>query len=286
MVLSDVTMTIEQGAIYGLIGKNGAGKTTLIRIISGLQRPSKGEYVLYGYSHKEACISKARRRMSAIVESPSVYLNMTAKDNLLVQKRIIGDPTEKNVENILELVGLKSTGNKKVKNFSLGMRQRLGIAIALVSNPDFLILDEPINGLDPEGIIEMRELILKLNHEKGITILISSHYLDELSKIVTHYGFLDGGKIVREVSKEQLAQSLKKRIEVDVDKPILLVQYLEENGLVYEAQTETKFTIYGDVAVTTLILELDKRNCHIENFCEYGETLETYYMNLIGGEEK
>ncbi len=286
LALQDVTMTIEQGAIYGLIGKNGAGKTTVIRIISGLQKPTGGDYVLYGCSYKERGIVASRRRMSAIVETPAVYLNMTAKDNLILQDKIFGRPTTNNVESILELVGLNHTGKKKVKHFSLGMRQRLGIAIALTTNSDFLILDEPINGLDPQGIIEMRELILKLNKEKGITILISSHYLDELSKIVTHYGFLDQGKIVREVSRDKLNEGLKKRIDVTVNNALSFVQFLEENKMTYEVIKDNEFTLFGDVNMSSIILELAKRDCVIQEFHEHKETLETYFMNLIGGNQK
>lgn len=224
--------------------------------------------------------------MSAIVETPAVYLNMTAKDNLILQDKIFGRPTTNNVESILELVGLNHTGKKKVKHFSLGMRQRLGIAIALTTNPDFLILDEPINGLDPQGIIEMRELILKLNKEKGITILISSHYLDELSKIVTHYGFLDQGKIVREVSRDKLNEGLKKRIDVTVNNALSFVQFLEENKMTYEVIKDNEFTLFGDVNMSSIILELAKRDCVIQEFHEHKETLETYFMNLIGGNQK
>ena len=189
--LSDLNMHIEKGSIYGLIGKNGAGKTTLIRLICGLQKPTSGNYSIYGISNLNKKIIEVRKRIGAIVETPSIYLDLTAKENLKEQYKIVGLPSYDGTDEILELVGLSETGSKKAKNFSLGMRQRLGIAIALVGNPDLLILDEPINGLDPEGIIEIRELILKLNKEKGITVLISSHYLDELSKIATHYGFVD-----------------------------------------------------------------------------------------------
>ncbi|MDE5715776.1 MAG: ATP-binding cassette domain-containing protein [Anaeroplasmataceae bacterium] len=285
-VLDDVTMTIKKGAIYGLIGKNGAGKTTLIRIISGLQSPTSGEYVLYGTSHFEKGMTLSRRRMAAIIESPSIYMNMTARDNLLIQKKVCGLPTGKDIDILLELVGLKNVGVKKVKHFSLGMKQRLGIAISLASNPDFLILDEPINGLDPEGIIEMRELILKLNHEKGITILISSHYLDELSKIATDYGFLNQGKIVREVSSEKLNQFLKKKMNVKVSNSSAFVQYAEENNISYEVNPDASFTIFDNYNLSSLVLELDKRDCRIEDYTEYEESLETYYMNLLGGERK
>ena len=189
--LNHTNIHIEKGAIYGLIGKNGAGKTTLIRIVCGLQEPTNGSYIIYGKSNNSNDIISARKRMGAIIETTSIYGEMTARDNLIEQYKLVGMPSLDGIDDLLKLVGLEDTGKKKAKNFSLGMKQRLGIAIALANNPDFLILDEPINGLDPQGIIEIRELILKLNKERRITILISSHYLDELSKIATHYGFLD-----------------------------------------------------------------------------------------------
>ena len=189
--LDNLSMHVPKGAIYGMVGKNGAGKTTLIRLISGLQKPSAGTYTLYGKKSSEGDIATARRRMGAVVETPSIYLDMTAEENLRQQFQILGIPSYDGIKELLELVGLSDTGKKKAKNFSLGMRQRLGIAVALAGNPDFLVLDEPVNGLDPQGIVEMRELILKLNREFQITVLISSHILDELSKLATHYGFVD-----------------------------------------------------------------------------------------------
>ena len=169
--LNNVNMHIKKGAIYGLIGKNGAGKTTLIRVICGLNNPSRGSYTIYGEDSSKG-ILKARKRMGAIIEAPTLITSMSAKDNLIREFIDVGMPSLEGLDELLDLVKLKDTGNKKVANFSLGMKERLGIALALVNNPDFLILDEPINGLDPEGIIDIRELILKLNKEKGITVLI------------------------------------------------------------------------------------------------------------------
>ena len=178
--LDGLTMNVPRGSIYGFVGRNGAGKTTLIRLICGLQKPTSGKFTLDGVQSTERDILKIRRRMGAVVETPSIYLGMTAEDNLKQQYRILGLPSYDGLRELLELVGLSDTGKKKAKDFSLGMRQRLGIAIALAGSPDFLILDEPVNGLDPQGIIEIRELIQKLNRERGITVLISSHILDEL----------------------------------------------------------------------------------------------------------
>ena len=188
--LNGLTMSVPKGEVYGLVGKNGAGKTTLIRLICGLQKPTSGEYSIYGISSKEKEIIKARRRIGAVVETPSIYLDMTAEDNLRVQYRVLGLPSFEGITDVLKTVGLENVGKKKVKDFSLGMRQRLGIAVAIVGDPDFLVLDEPINGLDPQGIVEMREIILKLNREQGITVLISSHILDELSRLATYFGFI------------------------------------------------------------------------------------------------
>lgn len=281
--LSHLNMHIKKGSIYGLIGKNGAGKTTLIRLICGLQKPTSGSYTIYGISNKSQKIMETRKRIGAIIETPSIYLDMTAEDNLKVQYQIIGLPKMDDLKEILELVGLSKTENKKAKNFSLGMKQRLGIAIALVGNPDLLILDEPINGLDPEGIIEIRELILKLNQEKGITVLLSSHYLDELSKIATHYGFLDQGSIIKEISSQELMQNYKKRVEITVSNVKECVKYLEEKEISYEVINDKMIYIYDKINISELAIQLSNRNCIIHTFNETEETLESYYINLIGG---
>lgn len=189
--LKGLTMNVPKGSIYGFVGRNGAGKTTLIRLICGLQFPTGGDFEIYGVKNSDGAITDSRRRMGAVVETPSLYPEMTAADNLKQQYRLLGMPSFDGIAELLKLVGLENTGRKKAKDFSLGMRQRLGIAVALCGNPDFLILDEPINGLDPQGIIDIRELILKLNKERNITVLISSHILDELSRLATHYGFID-----------------------------------------------------------------------------------------------
>ena len=282
--IDNLNMRIPKGAIYGLIGKNGAGKTTLIRLICGLQKPTSGTFMMYGVSNTDKKMKEERKRIGAIVETPSIRIDATAEDNLKEQYKILGLPSEENLKEILKQVGLSNTGKKKAKDFSLGMKQRLGIAIALVGEPDFLILDEPINGLDPEGIIEIRELILKLNKEKGITFLISSHYLDELSKVATHYGFLNHGKIIKEISKQELEQNCRKRIEVKVNNLKECIQYLEENSISYEIKDNEKINIYDTVNISEFAVALSKRNCIIEEFTEKEESLENYYINLIGGE--
>lgn len=281
--LNHTNIHIEKGAIYGLIGKNGAGKTTLIRIICGLQEPTSGTYTIYGVENNSSDIASVRKRIGAIIEKPSIYKEMTAKDNLIEQYKLVGMPSLDGIDELLKLVGLENTGKKKVKNFSLGMKQRLGIAIALSNNPDFLILDEPINGLDPQGIIEIRELILKLNKEKRITILISSHYLDELSKIATHYGFLDNGSIIKEISSDELIKKMEHKIELKVSNECDFVKYFEENKISYEVVDDKTINVYGKYNLAKFITELSKKNLIADEICEQEESLENYYMNLIGG---
>lgn len=281
--LSNLNMHIPKGAIYGLIGKNGAGKTTLIRLICGLQKVTSGEYTIYGISNNSRKIVEARKRLGGIVETPSICLDMTAEDNLKEQYKIIGLPSYDNLQEILKLVRLNNTGKKTAKHFSLGMKQRLGLAIALVGNPDLLILDEPINGLDPEGIIEIRELILRLNKEKGITFLISSHYLDELSKIATFYGIIDKGKIIKEIDKDELEQNFRTRTQINVSNLKECVKYLEEKNLTYKVISDNIIDIYIKINVSELVIALSKRNCIVNDYQEKGESLENYYLNLIGG---
>lgn len=266
-----------------MIGKNGAGKTTLIRIICGLQKVTSGKYTIYGISDNSRKIVEARKRLGGIVETPSICLDMTAEDNLKEQYKIIGLPSYDNLEEILKLVKLNDTGKKTAKHFSLGMKQRLGLAIALVGNPDLLILDEPINGLDPEGIIEIRELILRLNKEKGITFLISSHYLDELSKIATFYGIIDKGRIIKEIDKNELEQNFRKRTQITITNLKECVKYLEEKRLSYKVISDNTIDIYEKINVSELVIELSKRNCTVNDYQKKGESLENYYLNLIGG---
>ncbi len=283
--LAGLTMNVPKGSIYGFIGKNGAGKTTLIRIICGLQRPTSGSYSLYGSDYDAPLILAARRRMGAIVETPSGYLDMTAEENLRQQYLVLGRPSYDGIDELLALVGLSDTGTKKAKNFSLGMRQRLGIALALAGDPDFLVLDEPINGLDPEGIVEIRELILKLNREREITVLISSHILDELSRLATHYGFIDAGHMVKEISAAELDAACRKCVHVRVSDTAVLARVLDSLALEYRIVSGTEADIYGEPAVSRLALLLDESGCELFSMQEHDENLESYYIRLIGGEK-
>lgn len=282
--LNGLTMRIPKGSVYGFVGRNGAGKTTLIRIICGLQEPTDGSYTLYGVKNTESAVLRSRRRMGAVVESPAIYLGMTAKENIRQQYNVLGIPSDEGAEELLRLVGLDKTGSKTARNFSLGMRQRLGIAVALAENPDFLVLDEPTNGLDPQGIIEMRELILKLNREQGITVLISSHILDELSRLATHYGFIDNGRMVREMSAEELEACCRKCIRMEVSDTKTLARVLDSMNAEYRISDEHHADVYAEIPVTSLVSALAKENCTVKNIKEHDESLESFYMNLVGGE--
>lgn len=283
--LDKLSMHVQKGAIYGFIGRNGSGKTTLIRLICGLQFPTSGEYTLYGRNYKEKEIELSRRRIGAVVETPSIYLNLTAADNIKEQYRVLGRPSYEGIEELLYLVGLHETGNKKTKNFSLGMRQRLGIAVALAGNPDFLVLDEPINGLDPQGIVEMRELILKLNQEKNITVLISSHILDELSRLATHYGFIDNGRIIKEISAKQLEEACRRCMHLEVSNIHGFVKALDQLKVSYSITGQQEADVYGECNVTELVMALNQENCKVNKITEKDESLESYYINLVGGDK-
>lgn len=283
--LEGLSIHVPKGSVYGLVGRNGAGKTTLIRLICGLQSPTSGEYILYGKRNTEKGITEARRRMGAVVETPSIYSDMTAEENIRQQYQILGIPSFDGIRELLELVGLEDVGKKKAKNFSLGMRQRLGIAVALAGDPDFLILDEPANGLDPEGIIEMRELILRLNRERQITVLISSHILDELSRLATHYGFLDQGRMVKELSAQELESACQKCVRLRISDTKALSQALERVGLEYKIRSHEEADVYGEVNLSQLILDLAKEDCQVLGIQEHNESLEGYFMGLVGGGE-
>ena len=281
--LNGLTMHIPKGSIYGFVGRNGAGKTTLIRLICGLQEPDSGSYRIYGIKNTDPQIVRNRRRMGAVVETPSIYLDMNARDNIRQQYQILGIPSENEIDELLQLVGLSDTGNKKAKNFSIGMRQRLGIAIALAGNPDFLVLDEPVNGLDPQGIIEIRELILKLNQQHGITILISSHILDELARLATNYGFIDGGHLLKEMSAEELEKHCRKCIRAEVSSTKTLACVLDEMKLEYHIVNEHTADIFAELSITKLVETLAGSNCEIYSLKDCEESLESFYMNLVGG---
>ena len=281
--LDGLTMHIPKGAIYGFVGRNGAGKTTLIRLICGLQEPSSGSFSLFGIRNDSKDIVNSRRKIGAIVETPAIYMDMTAEENLRQQYRILGISSYVSIPEILKLVGLENTGKKKVRQFSLGMKQRLGIAIALSGDPRLLILDEPTNGLDPQGIVEMREMILKLNRKREITVLISSHILDELSRLATHYGIIDHGQMVKELSAQELNAACRKCMRVEVSDTSVLARVLDAMGVEYQIISDTTADVFASVNVTQLTLALAKEKCEVLSMQERDESLENYFLSLTGG---
>ena len=282
--LSGFSMHIPKGSIYGFVGRNGAGKTTLIRLICGLQEPTEGSFTLYGVESTDSGIVKARQRMGAVVETPAIYLDMTAEENLKQQYRVLGLPSFDSIPELLKLVGLEDTGKKRAKRFSLGMKQRLGIAIALAGDPDFLVLDEPTNGLDPQGIIEMRELILRLNRERQITVLISSHILDELSRLATHYGIIDKGCMIKELSAEELEASCRKCMRIEVSNMVGLTHVLDSMAVDYKTISDTQADIFAKLNISQLTLALAKEDCEVLSIESKDESLESFFISLTGGD--
>lgn len=285
LAVDNVNMTIKKGDIYGFIGQNGAGKTTLIRLITGLIHKSGGEIELLG-ANEENELNKARTMVGSLIESPSLYTNMTARENLEVSRLVRNIPWKKCIDEVLELVGLKDVEKKKVKNFSLGMRQRLGIANALMGNPKLLILDEPINGLDPMGIVEIRELLKKINKEKDMTILISSHILSELSELATTYGIISNGKLIEEITAKQLSKKCRQYIDLKVDNTARAVILLErELGISdYEVLEDSNIKVFSNLDnVGEVNSLLSRSGIIVESISVKGENLEEYFMNKVGG---
>ena len=281
-ILKDVAVHIPKGSIYGLIGKNGAGKTTLMRILTGLQRPSSGTYAISGVSDTDADISKVRRRIGSLVESPALYKDMSAYENMKIQSLNLGLPSYDHIDELLKITGLADTGRKPAGKFSLGMRGRLGIALAMCGDPDILILDEPVNGLDPQGMIEIREMILELNKKKGTTILISSHLLDELSRVATHYGFIDRGRIIREISKEDLEKSLNKTTTLKVTDVPGTLKVLDRESVKYEVISDDGIMLFDCMMnPSEIISSLSSEGITVTGFNQNEESLESYFMNLL-----
>ncbi|MEC0168341.1 ABC transporter ATP-binding protein [Paenibacillus graminis] len=283
--LDKVNLSIRKGSIYGFIGQNGAGKSTLMRIVTGLAFPSGGSIELFGASGERA-LTQARKRMGLIIESPSLFPHMTAAENLEVNRLLRGIPGKDCVARMLELVGLQGTGRKKVKNFSLGMKQRLGLAIAMLSDPEFLILDEPTNGLDPMSVIEMRELLKQLNHERGITILISSHILSELHLLASHYGIIHHGRLLEQLTAQELNDKCQQYVYIKADNPdkaaTVIQNELRTND--FEVMPDGAIKLYGHMEQPGKVSSaLFSAGLEIVQFMPMGEDLESYFMKRIGG---
>lgn len=278
-VLKNINMNINKGDIYGFIGKNGAGKTTFMRVALSLTPKDSGEVIYYD----NKSINDIGLKVGSLIESPGIYKNASAYENMKRFSILYGADGSK-INEILNMVGLGNTGKRKAKDFSLGMRQRLGIAIALLGNPELLILDEPINGLDPEGIKEIRDVIVKLNKEKNITFLISSHLLDELSKIVTKYGIINNGELIEEISAKELNEKCKNRLIIEVDdteqalnKLVSIIpkedikvnnNSIEINSHIKESANINKLLVESGIMVNAIYPNLD--------------SLEEYFMKRIG----
>ena len=282
--LDDFNINIKKGDIYALIGKNGAGKTTLIRLITGVASKTSGELELFGEG-EEKKIQEFRKKVGCLIETPSLDVDKSAYGNLNINRRLKGIKEKNTIKEVLEIVGLDNTRGKKVKNYSLGMIQRLGIAKALIGNPEFLILDEPINGLDPMGIIEMRELFIKLNQEKGVTLLIAGHILKELSLIATRYGIISEGKIIDEFNTEELKERCERYIHIKVDDINRAVEVIKEklNTTKFEVLPGNIIKLYdyldepGRVNVTLI-----GEGVIPDEIMLYAEGLESYFAKVIG----
>lgn len=281
IAVNNVSLHIKPGDIYGFIGKNGAGKTTAMKMILGLTNPTSGSVRLFGSEN----LDKERAKIGSLIEAPGLYKGCTAYENLKRFSILYGG-SDSEIKQLLNFVGLANTGNKKVGNFSLGMKQRLGIAIALLGNPRLLILDEPINGLDPSAIKEIRDLLIRLNQEKGVTILISSHLLDELAKITTTYGIINNGVLVEEVSAEELAERCRKSLKVKVSDNKKAIELLKEKGLIGNddySENNGKIVIYNHSETPEIINEaLVLGGLKVYELSTNNTDFEDYFIERIG----
>ncbi len=276
-----VSMHVKKGSIYGFIGRNGAGKTTFMRMAAGLAAPDAGSMTLFHSKDLE----KQRIRIGTLIESPGIYPGMTAWENIEVLRRSLGITDRSRPDELLAVTGLSGTGNKKARNFSMGMKQRLGIAIALLRSPDFLILDEPINGLDPAGIKEVRDLLLQLNREKQMTILISSHILGELSKIATDYGIIRNGALIEEFDSKELQQRCRRCLKLSVDQPHQAAGILEQTLHIhnYDVPQPGVLRVFDSLENPDGINQaLIENGIRLKESYLAGQDLEGYFMELLG----
>lgn len=273
--VNSVYMTVEKGAIVGLIGKNGAGKTTLIRLLTGLAKPTAGTFEIMPDQERK------NTSVAAIVERPSLYRNMTAMENLRAQCVLLDIPADEEfLRMTLKIVGLTPT-RQKVKNFSLGMQQRLTIAMTFVGKPELLLLDEPTNGLDPQGIFEMREAFVRMNKEFGTTIVISSHILSELSKFVTEFYFMNKGSVIKHATAEEISHLALRRLRLTVDDAEKARAVLEKFGKTEVFGNVVEFS--GEMQPTEVLLTLSQEGINVSDFEKAGDGLENFFLDLVGG---
>lgn len=282
--LKDVSMKLNKGEIYGLIGRNGAGKTTFLKIISGLSDASSGSYKYFENDDTSTML----KRVGVLIEAPGIYPNLSAADHLILKAKAAGVVDMSFVDELLETVGLVDVGKKKVKNFSLGMRQRLGIAIALVGNPDLVFLDEPINGLDPQGIVEIRRLISRLAKEKQMTFIISSHILEELHKLADHFGIIHKGELLKDITKKELDDLCRNRLELSTDQPERAVTVLDSMKISqYKVKDPKTVEIYEHLEDSAEItLAMAKADVKVLGIRQIDTGLEEFYLGLTGDDSE
>ena len=279
-------LSVEQGDIYGFIGRNGAGKSTTLKLLCGLARPTQGEALIFGKPIRDPV---ARRRVGALIEQPGLYPDLSGRENLRLYAALLGlDSPERQVDGILETVGLSPKEKKPVKQYSMGMKQRLGVGLALLGGPDLLLLDEPINGLDPEGIRKMRELLLRLNRERGLTLFISSHILGELSKIATRYGIIQAGRLVDQVTAGELAQKCTDYLHLQADQPQKAAALLERELRLtrWEMRPEGEIRIYENVDAKAVGQILAQAGVAVVELGLHRQDLEGYFLERMGGADR
>ncbi|MCI9366790.1 MAG: ATP-binding cassette domain-containing protein [Oscillospiraceae bacterium] len=278
-------LRVEQGDIYGFIGRNGAGKSTTLKLLCGLARPTQGEALIFGKPIRDGV---ARRRVGALIEQAGLYPDQSGRENLRLYATLLGlDSPERQVDEILETVGLAPREKKPVKHYSMGMKQRLGVGLALLGGPDLLLLDEPINGLDPEGIREMRELLLGLNRDRGITLVISSHILGELSKIATRYGIIQNGRMVEQITAGELEQKCTDYLHLRAEQPQKAAAVLERELRLtrWEMRPEGEIRIYEAVDTKTVGRILIQAGIAVEEMGLHRQDLEGYFLERMGGSD-
>lgn len=284
MAVDQFDMHVGQGDIYGFIGRNGAGKSTVMRMLAGLAEPTGGEMRVFGSS---PCEAGASRRIGALIESPGLYGSMSATDNLMMKALALGlaDPKDK-VRDLLDLTGLGSVGSKATKNFSMGMKQRLGLALALLGSPDLLLLDEPLNGLDPEGAREIRRLIMRLNDERGITVVVSSHVLEQLGKMATRYGVIREGRMVRELTAAEVDQECSDFLQLEAANPALALAVLQERfaGLRFQSMPGGTIRLFGGADAGAVGAALNEEGIAIRGLYAHRRDLEEFFVEMMGAE--